>query len=134
MREVIERALRRGERAYPSVAVRELIANALIHQDLHTYGASVMIELYADRLEISNPGQPDIQFDRIRACYQHCCLRYVSGELMTNQSLRERFRLSESQYGSVSHVLAATQAAGQIKMDSSTAQSKRYARYLPFWA
>jgi predicted HTH transcriptional regulator len=64
VREVIERALRREERAYPSVAVRELIANALIHQDLHTYGASVVIELYADRLEISNPGQPHIQFDR----------------------------------------------------------------------
>ena len=205
VREVIERALRREERAYPSVAVRELIANALIHQDLHTYGASVMIELYADRIEISNPGQPDIQFDRfidgyqcrnepmadlmrrlglceekgsgidkviraveedhlpaleyrvdsvrtscilrgprpfsemdrgdrIRACYQHCCLRYVSGVPMTNQSLRERFRLSESQYGSVSHVIAATLAAGQIKMDSATAHSKRYARYLPSWA
>lgn len=28
--------------------------------------------------------------DRIRACYQHCALRYVSSEWMTNQSLCER--------------------------------------------
>ena len=31
--------------------------------------------------------------DRIRACYQHCCLRYVMNAQMTNQSLRERFKL-----------------------------------------
>ena len=205
VREVIERALRREERAYPSVAVRELIANALIHQDLHTYGASVMIELYADRIEISNPGQPDIQFDRfidgyqcrnepmadlmrrfaicegkgsgidkviraveenhlppleyrvdsvrtscilrgprpfsamsrgdrIRACYQHCCLRYVSGEPMTNQSLRERFQLTDAQNVLASQVIATASAAGQIKLDPVVAGSRRFARYLPFWA
>jgi len=72
--------------------------------------------------------------DRIRACYQHCCLRYVSNESMTNQSLRERFRLTEGQAALASQVIAATQAAGRIKLDGAVAHSKRYARYLPFWA
>lgn len=31
--------------------------------------------------------------DRVRACYQHCCLMYVSNRRMSNQSLRERFGL-----------------------------------------
>jgi ATP-dependent DNA helicase RecG len=72
--------------------------------------------------------------DRIRACYQHCWVRYLSEQPITNQSLRERFGLDERQHGSVSNVIAATLATGQIKMDSATAHSKRYARYLPFWA
>jgi ATP-dependent DNA helicase RecG len=33
--------------------------------------------------------------DRIRACYQHCCLRYLMNERMTNQSLRARFKLPD---------------------------------------
>lgn len=204
-REVIGRALRSDERAYPTIAVRELIANALIHQDLNRSGARVMIELYSDRIEISNPGQPELQFerfidgyscrnepmarlmrrfglcedkgsgvdkiihaiencnlpaleyrvdnvrttcilrgprtfaemthsDRVRACYQHCCVRYLSEQPMTNKSLRERFGLEDRQHGSVSHVIAATIATGQIKMDAAVAHSNRYARYLPFWA
>jgi len=31
--------------------------------------------------------------DRIRACFQHCVLQYISGKRMSNQSLRERFGL-----------------------------------------
>jgi ATP-dependent DNA helicase RecG len=72
--------------------------------------------------------------DRIRACYQHCCLRYINGQPMTNQSLRERFRLGQGQHGTVGHVIAATCAAGRIKPDEATAHSRRYARYLLFWA
>jgi len=41
--------------------------------------------------------------DRIRACYQHCCLRYVMNEQMTNQSLRERFKLAEKKIAAVSN-------------------------------
>lgn len=43
---------------FPKQALRELIANALIHQDFQATGASVMIEMYSDRVEISNPGLP----------------------------------------------------------------------------
>lgn len=45
--------------------------------------------------------------DRIRACYQHCVLKWVMSERMTNQSLRERFHLPESKSASVSQVIAA---------------------------
>jgi ATP-dependent DNA helicase RecG len=34
--------------------------------------------------------------DRVRACYQHCALKFVMSQRMTNQSLRERFHLEES--------------------------------------
>lgn len=64
VREVIERALRRDERMYPLIAIRELIANALIHQDLDVSGATVMVEIYTDRIEISNPGLPGVQPER----------------------------------------------------------------------
>lgn len=203
--EIIEQALRREVKMFPEIAVRELVANALIHQDFTEVGASVMIEIYADRLEISNPGAPSIppdrfidgyqsrnerladlmrrlriceekgsgvdkviqaveafqlpapdfrvgvrrtsallfaykdfeemdRNDRIRACYQHCCLRYVMNERMTNQSLRSRFKLSEKKTESVSRVIRDTVEAGQIKLADPHQTSTRYRSYLPFWA
>ena len=72
--------------------------------------------------------------DRVRACYQHCCLQYVTGQRMSNQSLRQRFGLSESKAATVSLVIGATKDAGLIKADDSETLSSRYARYLPFWA
>ena len=53
---------------------------------------------------------------------------------MTNQSLRERFNLPEDKVATVSQVIAAAQEAGRIKLDDAVTQSKRYARYVPFWA
>ena len=203
--EVIEQALRREVKMFPEIAVRELVANALIHQDFTETGASVMIEIYEDRMEISNPGRPFIspdrfideyqsrnerlaglmrrlgiceekgsgvdkvvqaaevyqlpapdfrvgerrtsavlfahqdidemdRNDRVRACYQHCCLRYVMNEQMTNQSLRERFKLPESKVATVSQIIAATVDAGKIKPADPTQTSTRYRSYVPFWA
>jgi len=34
--------------------------------------------------------------ERKRACCQHCCLKYVIGEMMTNQSFRKRLGLSDT--------------------------------------
>jgi ATP-dependent DNA helicase RecG len=203
--EVIEQALRREVKMFPEIAVRELVANALIHQDFNESGTSVMVEIYDDRMEISNPGKPFIppdrfideyqsrnerladvmrrfgiceekgsgvdkviqaaevfqlpapdfrvgerrtsavlfahqdldemdRNDRIRACYQHCCLRYVMNEKMTNQSLRERFKLPEDKVASVSQIIAATVDAGKIKLADPTQTSTRYRSYVPFWA
>ena len=202
--EIIEQALRRAVKMFPEIAVRELVANALIHQDFNESGTSVMIEIYADRMEISNPGKPFIppdrfideyqsrnermadlmrrlgiceekgsgvdkviqaaeeyqlpapdfrvgerrtsavlfayqdfekmdRNDRMRACYQHCCLRYVMNEKMTNQSLRDRFKLSEDKVASVSQIIAATVEAGKIKPGDPTQTSTRYRSYVPFW-
>lgn len=203
--EVIEDALRREVKLVPEVVVRELVANALIHQDFAVSGASVMVEVYGNRIEFSNPGEPIVpvdrfidgyqsrnerladlmrrmriceekssgidrvvhaaelfqlpapdfrtghrrtvvavfgprdfedmdKADRIRATYQHCVLRWVMGERMTNQSLRERFGLPESKASTISQVIAATIEAGTIKSDERVGGSRKYARYLPRWA
>lgn len=203
--EVIEQALRREVKMFPEIAVRELVANALIHQDFNETGTSVMIELYDDRMEISNPGLPFIspdrfideyrsrneqladmmrrvgiceekgsgvdkviqavedyqlpapdfrvgelhttallfahlefddmnRSDRIRAAYQHCCLQYVMSEQMTNQSLRQRFKLPESKSATVSQIIAATVKSGKVKPADTTQKSPRYRSYIPFWA
>jgi predicted HTH transcriptional regulator len=203
--EVIEDALRKEVKLVPEVVVRELVANALVHQDLAIGGASVMVEIYDNRVEFSNPGDPVVPVerfidgylsrnerlanvmrrmgvceekssgidrvvraaevyqlpapdfraahrrtvvtifgprsfeemareDRIRACYQHCVLKWVISERMTNQSLRERFHLAETKTTNVSQVIAATIEAGLVKADERVGGSRKYARYLPFWA
>ena len=38
--------------------------------------------------------------EKIRACYQHCTLRFVINDYMTNQSLRERFGIEEKKFHS----------------------------------
>ena len=48
-KEVIEGAIRRKVLTYPSIALREAIANALIHQDFSVTGSGVVIEIFSDR-------------------------------------------------------------------------------------
>lgn len=43
-------------REYPTVALRELIINAVAHRDYTFQNSCIYIHLYADRLEIENPG------------------------------------------------------------------------------
>lgn len=203
--EVIEDALRKEVKLVPEVSIRELVANALIHQDFTMSGASVMVEIYSNRVEISSPGEPIVpierfidgyqsrnerlanlmrrmgvceekssgidrvvhaaevyqlpapdfraglrrtsvtiygprsfegmdRVDRVRACYQHCALRWVMRERMTNESLRQRFNLPEAKRAITSQVIAATIESGLIKADEKVGGSRKYARYLPFWA
>lgn len=74
--------------------------------------------------------------DRIRATYQHCALRWVMEERMTNATLRQRFGLEDSNSKSVtvSQIIKATVDAKLIKPDTRVGDSKRHAAYLPFWA
>ncbi|MEK6649178.1 MAG: ATP-binding protein [Actinomycetota bacterium] len=200
-----EELIRTSAKVFPLQALRELIANAFVHQDFSITGASVMIDMYEDRVEISNPGLPSIEIsrfideyqsrnerfanlmrrmriceergsgidkvifaaevhqlpapefrtgsfrttavmfaprafaamtrsDRIRACYQHCSIRYVVGDRMTNQTLRERFGLSNKDAATVSVIIAAAKDDGHILSETSATTSTRYARYVPFWA
>lgn len=62
--EVFEQALRRTVPMFPLLAVRELVANALIHQDLFASGAGPMVEIFDDRMEITNPGEPLVDTQR----------------------------------------------------------------------
>lgn len=55
--EHIGAALRISQPLFPELAIRELVANALIHQDMTIHGAGPQIDLFTDRLEISNPGK-----------------------------------------------------------------------------
>jgi predicted HTH transcriptional regulator len=72
--------------------------------------------------------------DRVRACYQHCVLKWVTSGRMTNQTLRERFHLPERKSATVSQVISAAIEEGLIKSDETVGASRKYARYLPFWA
>ncbi len=56
--EVIGKALRETVPVFPELAIRELVANALIHQDLFATGSSPMVEIFTDRIEITSPGEP----------------------------------------------------------------------------
>jgi ATP-dependent DNA helicase RecG len=203
--EVIEDAIRKEVKLVPEIVIRELVANALIHQEFSESGATVMIEMYANRVEISNPGEPIVPVERfidgyqsrnerladlmrrfgiceekssgidkvvhaaevyqlpapdfrvghrrtivviagpkplsdmdrnerIRACFQHCALKWVMSEQMTNQTLRERFKLPDSKSATVSQVIALTVDAGLIKQDERATGSRKFARYVPFWA
>lgn len=62
--EIVGQALRKDVPMYPEPAIRELIPNALIHQDFSITGTGPMIEIFADRMEITNPGLPLISTQR----------------------------------------------------------------------
>jgi len=65
--EVIKNALREETSVYPEIAIRELIANILIHQDFTIRGTGPMIEIFEDRIEFTNPGKllPSKKIDRL---------------------------------------------------------------------
>lgn len=203
--EEIGRAFRNTVVMYPEIAIRELVANAIIHQDLNETGTNPMVEIFKDRIEITNPGLPlissdrfideyqsrneemaslmrrmgiceekgsgidkvifnielfqlpplDIQLqekhtrvvllsplmfgnmdkkDRIRACYQHACLKYVTNDKMTNQSLRGRFKIADENAAIASRIIKDTVAAGLIKEDDPDNKSRKYVKYVPIWA
>ncbi|MDO6683785.1 ATP-binding protein, partial [Oceanobacter sp. 5_MG-2023] len=49
---------------YPELAIRELVANAIIHQDFSITGSGPMIEIFDSRMEITNPGVPLVDTQR----------------------------------------------------------------------
>lgn len=56
-REPIVGAYREKWTAIPEIALREALANAIIHQDFSMAGAGPLVEVFDDRVEISNPGK-----------------------------------------------------------------------------
>ncbi|MEZ4325190.1 MAG: ATP-binding protein [Polyangiales bacterium] len=203
--EVIGLALRRNVPLVPELALREVIANALIHQDFSVRGAGPMVEIFDDRVEVTNPGTPLVDVarlldspprsrneplaammrrlniceergtgvdkvvseielyqlppplftappgstrvvlfgprelrqmdgsDRVRACYQHACLRYVNHEFLTNESLRTRFGVDPKNRATVSRLIRDAIAARVITAADPDA-APRLMKYLPHWA
>ena len=72
--------------------------------------------------------------DRIRACYQHACLKYVTNDKMTNQSLRERFNIANENAAMVSRMIKDTFEAGLIKEEDPESKSRKFVKYIPIWA
>jgi predicted HTH transcriptional regulator len=198
--EEISRSLRKEVKMYPEVAIREFVANALIHQDLSISGAGPMVEIFDDRIEITNTGEPLIETerfidhpprsrnedmasfmrqigvceeggtgidralekialyqlpapnfekfddftkvtlyaykelndmttdDKIRACFQHCVLRYIENSRMTNATLRERLGIGKKNYPTASAIIRATIGRKLIK------ESEKPKEYVPIWA
>jgi ATP-dependent DNA helicase RecG len=80
--EEIGQALRHEVHTYPEIAVREIVANALIHQDFTITGAGPMVEIFSDRIEVSNPGLPLID-----------TLRFIDERRSRNEKFAEMMRL-----------------------------------------
>lgn len=203
--EEIGKAFRKEVPIYPDLAIRELVANAIIHQDFAITGTGPIIELFDERLEITNPGLPLVDINRlidspprsrnealasfmrrikvceergsgidkvvfqtelyqlpapkfeviethtrstlfapksykamdteakVRACYLHCCLKYVNHEVMNNTSLRERFSIQDNNAAVASRIIKQTIEAGLIRVYDESA-NRRSIRYVPAWA
>ncbi|TRW48062.1 transcriptional regulator [Aliidiomarina halalkaliphila] len=203
--EQIKNALRKEVPVYPELAIRELVANALIHQDFSITGTGPLIEVFDTRLEITNPGAPlvaperfldspprsrnealaslmrrigfceergsgidkvifETEFyqlpapifesfeqntrtmlfayrafkdmtkeERLRACYFHCALRYLSRQPMTNATLRERFGIEARNASMISRLLTQALENNVIKPYDETV-GKKAMSYVPMWA
>lgn len=97
--EVVGQALRRTVPMFPELAVRELVANALIHQDFAVTGSGPMIEVFAGRVEITSPGEPLVDVQRF----------LDSPPTSRNESLASlmrRFRVCEERGSGIDKVVA----------------------------
>lgn len=72
--------------------------------------------------------------ERIRATYQHCCLKYVNKEYMTNTSLRERFGMNRNSASTISRLIALTIEQGKVKDFDPNDKTKKFRKYIPYWA
>jgi predicted HTH transcriptional regulator len=72
--------------------------------------------------------------DRTRAAYLHACLKYVQRETLTNASLRERFGISKENIAMISKIIKEALEEKIIKPLDPENESRKHARYVPFWA
>ena len=63
--EILEGTIRRKTYRFPEIAIRELVANIMIHQALDQRGTNPMVEIFEDRMEFSNAGAPLVAIERI---------------------------------------------------------------------
>ena len=65
--EIIQNATKLRTSVIPQIAIRELIINSIMHRDFTKTNSFITIEIFSDRIEITNPGGllPDISVDRL---------------------------------------------------------------------
>lgn len=63
--EIILDSVRKSVYAFPEIAIRELLANIMIHQSLEQKGTNPMVEIFSDRIEFSNAGALLVAVERI---------------------------------------------------------------------
>jgi len=71
--------------------------------------------------------------EKVRACYLHSALRHVQRDPMTNSSLRKRFGITDGNMPIATRIIKDALGAKLIKPFEEN-QSRKYAKYLPFWA
>ncbi len=64
-KEQIIDAIRRSITSFPEIAIRELLANTMIHQSFEQKGTNPMVELFDNRIEFVNAGAPLVPIERI---------------------------------------------------------------------
>ena len=109
--EIITDAVRNTYLAYPILAIREIIANALIHQDFSITGTGSTVEIFSNRIEITNPGLPLIDIKRI----------IDNPPKSRNEklaSLMRRFGLCEELGSGWDRIIVSVQGVGQVKPSS----------------
>jgi predicted HTH transcriptional regulator len=72
--------------------------------------------------------------ERLEACYQHAVLKHFSGSAMTNKTLRERLKMSETKRSMVSVLIQEAIDKNLIRSADPNNTSRKYAEYVPFWA
>jgi len=97
--EVIGEALRERLPMFPLLAIRELAANALIHQDFFVTGAGPMVEIFDNRIEITNPGEPLVDTQR-------CVDATPKSRNDKMAALMRRGRICEERGGGIDKVVA----------------------------
>lgn len=206
--EIIKSVLRVDTAIYPEIALRELVANTLIHQDFTIRGTGPMIEVFDDRIVFTNPGRllpskridrlirttpesrneilasafrryniceergsgfekavisielhglPPLKFEelensfrvtmyapktyaemtndeRIEAAYQHSIITYFADGGFNNTSLRARFGMHDKQASQISLLIKDAIDAGKIKPKEEGNISKKFSKYIPYWA
>jgi len=99
--EIIEGAIRQESKLLPEVVIRELVANALIHQDFGMRGAAPGVEIFANRVEITSPGEPMVPVARFIDGYQSRNERLAG--------LMRRFGICEEKSSGIDRVVEAVE-------------------------
>ena len=72
--------------------------------------------------------------EKIQACYQHACLLYEDGKILTNQSLRDRLGIGKNNAAVASRIISDAITSGLIKAQEDQSVSTKFRGYVPYYA